>query len=116
MRIGAGARNGSNDVTCHPRHRKLRVHGSVKASVANGYQCVLGATVLIQSESAAAEWVVGPHHDDIAFLGQGDPPELRIGRLPIAYRRIGRTLDELPLPLRGIEVECGKPDTGCVGP
>jgi hypothetical protein len=45
-------------------------------------------------------------------LAKVDPPELRIGRLLIAYREIGRTLDELPLPFRGIEAECGKPDTG----
>jgi hypothetical protein len=39
------ARNRDNDVACHPRRRKLRVHGTLKAASANGYQCVLGATV-----------------------------------------------------------------------
>src|ERR1700751_3605225 len=108
-------RNRDNDVACHPRRRKLRVHGTSKAASANGYQCVLRATVLIQIESAPAERVVGTHYDDIVLLGQSDPPELRVCRLLIAYRKIGRTFDELPLPFRGIEAERGKPDTGCIG-
>src|SRR5579863_3251659 len=96
------ARNRDNDVACHPRRRKLRVHGTLKAASTNGYQCVLGATVLIQIESAPAERVVGTHYDDIALLCQSDPPQLRVCRLLIAYRKIGHTLDELPFPFRGI--------------
>src|SRR5580658_6740553 len=87
----------------------------MKAAAAYGYECVLGAAVPIQVESAAAEWVAGTHYDDIVLLGQCEPPELRICRSLIAYRKVGRAVDQLPLPFRGIEAERGKPDAGRFG-
>src|ERR1700689_87699 len=70
---------------------------------------MLGTAIPLPIKSAAAERVARPHDDDIALLRQGDPPQFGIPRLMVAYRKVGRTIDELPLPFSGIEADCGDP-------
>ena len=52
-------------------HRVLSApRGASKEAAANGYECVLGAVVLVQIESAAAERMAGTHYGDIVRVKQ----------------------------------------------
>ena len=52
------------------RGGRVRRPAASKEAAANGYECVLGAVVLVQIESAAAERMAGTHYGDIVRVKQ----------------------------------------------